>query len=316
LREQTKGGAIGKGLLPILSGSRAALTSLIDHAGRELVRRFVRADEGLELAYTDLGQGDPVVLLHGTLTTLEDMTISLADHLVQRHRVIAFDRPGFGRSTVRRFLDAGIWRQAERLSSALAALGVVRPVVVGHSLGASIALAMAVRSPSNVKGVVALAPLVLPEPRLEQMIFGPRAAPVAGDVLQTCAQATTDRSLFPLLWRAMWLPQTMPQSVVTGFPFALAGRGESSSRVGEDAMWTANDLVALAAAAPRCNVPACILGGDRDLVVNNGAHGRTLAAVMPNGMFIDLPGLGHMAHHFAGARVAELVQDLSSLQAT
>lgn len=275
-------------------------------------RRFVRVDEGLELAWVEYGQGDPVVLLHGTLTTLEDMTIGLADHLAQRHRVIAFDRPGFGRSTVRRYVDAGIWRQAERLNRAIAALDLVQPILVGHSLGATVALAMAVQKPAAVRGVVAVAPLVLPEPRLEHLIFGPRAAPVTGDFLQAGARATTDRSLFPLLWRAMWLPQAMPQPVVDGFPFALAGRGESAFRVGEDAMAAAYDLVTLTAAAPRCDVPVRILGGDRDLVVNNGAHGRTLAALLPNGMFIDLPGLGHMAHHFAAARIAEVVEDLTS----
>lgn len=291
---------------------RPVLTDLIDHAGHELERRFVRADEGLELAYVEAGQGDPVVLLHGTLTTLEDMTISLAESLAQRHRVIAFDRPGFGRSTVRRFLDAGIWRQAERLNAALAALGVVRPIIVGHSLGASVALAMAIQRPADIRGVVALAPLVLPEARLEHVVFGPRAAPLTGDLLQASARATTDRSLFPLLWRAMWLPQTMPQRVVAEFPFALAGRGDSSSRVGEDAMAAAWDLLALTAAAPRCEVPVRTLGGDRDLVVNNGLHGRTLAALMPNGRFIDLPGLGHMAHHFAAGRLAEVVEELAS----
>ncbi len=269
-------------------------------------------DDGLELAYAEAGRGVPIVLLHGTLTTLEDMMIGLAGHLAPRHRVIAFDRPGFGRSTVRRFLDAGIWRQAERINAAVSALGLARPVLVGHSLGASVALAMAIQRPEDIAGVVALAPLAVPEPRLEHVIFGPRATPVTGDFLRASARATTDRSLFPLLWQAMWLPQTMPQRVVAEFPFALAGRGESSSRVGEDAVAAGYDLLALAAAAPDCDVPVRILGGDRDLVVNNGLHGRTLAALMPNGGFIDLPGLGHMAHHFATARIADVVVELAS----
>lgn len=289
----------------------AILTNFIDTPGLELERRFVEADEGLDLAWAEAGQGPPVVLLHGTLTTLEDMTISLAERLGRSHRVIAFDRPGFGRSTVRRFLDAGVGRQGERLHRAIASLGLESPVIVGHSFGASVALAMAVQEPSRIAGVVAIAPLVLPEPRLEHMIFGPRAAPFAGELVQAGAHATTDRALLPLLWRAMWLPQVMPESVRTGFPFALAGRSGSACRIGEDAMAAAFDLPALVGAAAACPVPVCIMGGDRDLVVNNGANGRALAALMPRGAFIDLPGLGHMAHHFAADRIAGEVERLT-----
>jgi pimeloyl-ACP methyl ester carboxylesterase len=288
------------------------LIDLLNRTGNELERRFVRVEAGLDLAYAEAGEGAPVVLVHGVLTTLEDMMIGLSDALAQRHRVIAFDRPGFGRSTVRRFQDAGIWRQAQRLNAALSTLGLERPVIVGHSFGASVALAMAIQNPTKIGGVVAIAPLVLPEPRLEHMIFGPRAAPLSGELLQANVSATTDAVLFPMLWRAMWLPQAMPERVRAEFPFALAGRSESSPRVGEDAMAVTYDLAVLVAAAATCGVPARIFGGDRDLVVNNGLHGRTLAALMPNGRFIDVPGLGHMAHHFATASIERAVDDLIS----
>ena len=76
-------------------------------------------------------------------------------------------------------------------------------------------------------------------------------------------------------------------------------------------MAAAYDLLAPVGAAAGCRVPVRILGGDRDLVVNNSAHGRTLATLIPDGEFIDLPGLGHMAHHFAAERIAALVCRLS-----
>jgi pimeloyl-ACP methyl ester carboxylesterase len=40
-------------------------------------------------------------------------------------------------------------------------------------------------------------------------------------------------------------------------------------------------------------------------------HGRWLSALMPNAEFVDLPGLGHMAHHFAADRIAQAIHDLS-----
>ena len=286
--------------------------ALVDREGRERERRLVRAGDGLDLAFAESGRGPPVVLLHGTLTTLEDMTISLGDALTPHHRVLAFDRPGFGRSTVRRFVDAGPWRQAQGLHRALDRLDVGRPVVVGHSFGASVALAMAMQRPDRIAGVVALAPLVRPEPRLEQALFGLRSAPFGGELVSAGARATVDRSMLPALWRAMFLPQAMPRRVEVEFPFALAARASSISRIGEDAFAAPADLVRLLGGAPSCRTPTRIFGGDRDMVVRNGLNGRVLAALMPEAVFHDLPGLGHMAHHFAAERIAAAVADLSA----
>jgi pimeloyl-ACP methyl ester carboxylesterase len=226
--------------------------------------------------------------------------------------MIAFDRPGFGRSDRRRFLDAGVEQQAARLWDALDILEVETPVLVGHSFGASVALAMAVARPARVKGVVALAPIVLPEFRLEHLIFGPRAPFPAGDALAWTAHRAGDPALFSLLWRAMFLPQNLPEAVMRAFPFGLAGGQAASVRIGEDCLAACYDLGPLIARASTCATPVKIFGGDRDLVVRNGRHGRWLCALMPNAEFVDLPGLGHMAHHFAADRIAQAVQDLSA----
>ena len=70
------------------------------------------------------------------------------------------------------------------------------------------------------------------------------------------------------------------------------------------------DLARLLAAAQHCPTPVRFMGGDRDLVVRNGRHGRLLAALMPKADYVGLPGLGHMIHHFAPERVADAVVDL------
>ncbi|MFN3668981.1 MAG: alpha/beta fold hydrolase [Brevundimonas sp.] len=282
-----------------MTDSGDVATNLIDRKGRERERRFIELPDGLSLAYTDEGEGRPVVLLHGVLTTLEDMTLTLGSLLASGHRVIAFDRPGFGRSDARRFLDAGPWRQADRLHQALDLLGLEDPIIIGHSFGATVALCMAVGRPGRLAGVVALAPVVQPELRLEHLLFGPRGAPTAPGWLSPIAAATSDRVLLPILWRAMYLPQAVPSAVLADFPFALAGRSDAAVRVAEDSVAALPDLLRLTTLAPGCHIPIRILGGDRDLVVRNGVHGRWLAGLLPRGRFIDLPGLGHMIHHFA-----------------
>lgn len=275
--------------------------------GREKPRRFLDLPGAGTLAYSDEGEGRPVVLIHGVLTALEDMTLSLGPALGPGRRLVAFDRPGFGHSQVRRFLDAGVWRQADRLLLAMRMLRLEGAVVVGHSFGASVALAMAAAAPEVVGGVVAIAPLAFPEPRLEQLLFGPRSPPVLGELAGFASAGAFDRGLLALLWRSMFLPQAMPSEVEEAFPFALAGRADATLRTGEDALTTPADLMRLLAICGRCTVPVRILGGDRDLVVSNRLHGAILARLMPGADFEELPGLGHMVHHFAPQAVADAV---------
>ena len=280
--------------------------------GHEMERRHLRIG-GRDLAYTDVGRGAPVVLIHGTLTTLEDMMWTLGEPLAERYRVIAFDRPGFGRSDVRRWTDAGIYRQAASLLDAIATLDLHRPLLVGHSLGASIALAMAAEARDRIRGVVALAPLVLPEFRLEPLLFGARALPVTGAMLSQAAHMTSDLAMLPVLWRAMFVPQTLPERIAQAYPFALADRADALVRVGEDALAAGPDLVRLLATSRSCRVPVRILGGDRDAVVDNGRNGQMLATLMLEATYMNLPGLGHMIHHFACGEILEAIETLPNL---
>ena len=58
--------------------------------------RFITVD-GVRLHYIEKGEGPPVVLLYGNVVTAEDFrTSGVLELLAGRHRVIAFDRPGFG----------------------------------------------------------------------------------------------------------------------------------------------------------------------------------------------------------------------------
>src|SRR5687767_336442 len=56
--------------------------------------------DGVRLHYVERGSGDPIVLLHGNGSMIQDFALSgVIDSLAQQYRVIAFDRPGFGHTT-------------------------------------------------------------------------------------------------------------------------------------------------------------------------------------------------------------------------
>jgi pimeloyl-ACP methyl ester carboxylesterase len=276
----------------------------------ELVRRIVELPDHRTLACVEEGSGPAVVLLHGTLMTLEDMALGPMAALSEHYKTISIDRPGHGRSRRHRLYDASPWRQAEIIHAGLVQIGVERPVVVGHSSGGAVALAYGMLFPDDTAGVVALAPVCFPEPRLEQMLFGARAHPWLGDVLSSASAASFDPLMLSGLWQAMFLPQIMPRIFETQFPFDLARRPGQMTAEGEDALALGPGLVRSAASYTQCRVPVRILGGSADIVVNNVLHGALAARLIANAQFSLLPGAGHMFHHFQIDPIVAAIDEL------
>src|SRR5580658_1004417 len=114
-------------------GSLAAAAALVSGSAQIAERanppsgRFVHT-RGVKLHYLERGAGPPVVLLHGNGVSALDWAVSgVLDGLAVDHRVIAFDRPGFGYSERPRDKTWTPLEQAELLHAALMQLGVERP---------------------------------------------------------------------------------------------------------------------------------------------------------------------------------------------
>ncbi|KQO79334.1 alpha/beta hydrolase [Methylobacterium sp. Leaf88] len=277
---------------------------------RLVPRSTIDLHEGRTLAYAEAGTGSPVVLIHGTLMSLEDMWLGLVPHLAERFRVIAVDRPGHGFSRRRGAADAELWRQAALIREGVRALGLERPIIVGHSFGGALALAYGLRFPDEIAGVVALAPICFPEPRLEHLLFGPRAVP-GGRFASDLLGRTMDPALLPLLWNAMFLPATMPPDYAAANPFGLAGTADQLVAEGEDAAGLMAGLIRSALAYPACRVPVRILGGDSDLVVSTPRHGSWASRLIPEAAFTLLTRTGHMLHHQHPGAVVNAVRAIA-----
>lgn len=147
------------------------------------VGKFVEVD-GVKLHYVDRGQGPAVVLLHGNGVLLQDYEASgVLGLLAADHRVIAFDRPGFGYSERPR---TTVWTpaaQADILARALTRIGIERAVVVGHSWGTMVALAMALDHPGTVSGLVLLSGYYYGTVRPDVVPASLPAIPVLGNVM-------------------------------------------------------------------------------------------------------------------------------------
>jgi pimeloyl-ACP methyl ester carboxylesterase len=106
--------------------------------------------------FQDIGQGSPIVILHGgwgyDMYPFDRQIAALAF----RHRFVIPDRSGYGESPSIDALPSDFHRRAcDETRLVLDALGLDRPVVWGHSDGAIIALRLALEAPDRVSAVVA-----------------------------------------------------------------------------------------------------------------------------------------------------------------
>lgn len=116
-------------------------------------RDEVIAVNGLALHYIQWGtQGETVICLHG-LTANAFCFQALADTLAVRHRVFAYDLRGRGDSEKPEH-GYSVPLHAQDLAGMIEALGLERPVVIGHSLGALIGLYFAAHYPEKLSKLV------------------------------------------------------------------------------------------------------------------------------------------------------------------
>jgi pimeloyl-ACP methyl ester carboxylesterase len=110
---------------------------------------------GVRLVYTEEGAGDPpVLLLHGMACDRTQLDLQ-RHHLAPRHRAVSLDLRGHGDSD-KPHGEYTVEVLVEDLRRVIDGLGLGRPVVIGHSRGGSIALALAVAHPDLVRALVLL----------------------------------------------------------------------------------------------------------------------------------------------------------------
>lgn len=107
--------------------------------------------DGVRMHYTDVGDGPPVVLIHGFGSSLE-IWHQVVPQLASHHRVIAVDLKGFGWSS-RPEGNYSPTEQGRLVLALMTKLGVGKADVVGHSWGASVTLALALQAPKRVNRI-------------------------------------------------------------------------------------------------------------------------------------------------------------------
>jgi pimeloyl-ACP methyl ester carboxylesterase len=111
----------------------------------------VQADGGVRLALREWpGEGPSILLLHG-LASSSHIWDLVAPRLAPRFRVVAYDQRGHGLSG-KPSSGYGFDRLIADAATVIRTLGLGRPLIVGHSWGANVALQLAVERPATVSG--------------------------------------------------------------------------------------------------------------------------------------------------------------------
>lgn len=295
----------------------AGTAAWVHHRARQAERdhppqgSFMTVD-GVRLHYIDEGEGPAVVLLHGNTVLLQDYVASgLLKALSERHRVILFDRPGFGHSERPRDRRWTPRAQAALLRKALTQLGIERPLVVGHSLGTLVALGMALESAVDVRGLVLISGYYYPSARVDVPLTAPAAIPVVGDALRYTVAPLAGRLFLKRAVRKMFAPAQMPPTFFDRIPRELLLRPSQINAAAEDAAFMIPAVSEFRKLYAGLQVPVTLIAGAGDKIVDVASHSTALHRDLPNSTLVVIPGAGHMVHYTATADIAQAVERMT-----
>ncbi|WP_370459267.1 alpha/beta fold hydrolase [Cupriavidus sp. SW-Y-13] len=249
---------------------------------------------GARLHVVERGEGPPILLVHGLSGQLENFGYGMIAPLSRDHRVIAVDRPGAGWSTRPAGAPADLKAQADTLAALIDKLGLERPLVVGHSLGGAISLALATYHPERVGGLALIAPLTHP-PKTISPVFKAMAMESA-----FARKLIAWTLLIPMSIRnreqvmdIVFGPDPVPADFPTRGGGLLALRPSHFLGASEDLLGVAPSLPPLLARYGDLRVPISILFGREDRILDYRENGEAFVAKNPATRLTLVSG-GHM----------------------
>jgi len=130
------------------------------------------------------GRGKPILLLHGWLSSWDlwrDTMLTLSEE--RRYRIYALDFWGFGDSAKKSVQTFNIVSYVSMVDQFMEKMGIARAPIIGHSMGGTVALGLALEYPSRVEKIVVV------------------GAPVAGSSLNPLLKLGSFRLIANLIWR-------------------------------------------------------------------------------------------------------------------
>ncbi len=272
---------------------------------------FVDVD-GVRLHYVEHGEGPALVLLHGNGLMSDEFDLrALHDSAARPYRVIAFDRPGFGYSERP---DKPIWtpeEQSRLFYKALHQMGVERPIVMGHSGGALVALAMALNFPKYVRAMTLVSGFYYPSPLPNAALLSASTVPGIGHLMRYTIAPLLGQLLWPRLVKLLFAPAAVPPSFEQ-LPKWLALRPSQLAASSAEIAMMVPAAERLSARYRELTMPIAIIAGEGDKIVRADQNAVRFHNEVQHSELIVEEGVGHMAHHADPARLMAAVERLET----
>jgi pimeloyl-ACP methyl ester carboxylesterase len=275
--------------------------------------QFMEID-GQRLHYIDTrGTGPAIVMIHGLGGTLWNYTYALVDKLSGEFRVIAVDRPGSGYSVRADDAPAKLSAQADTLAKFMRALGLKQPLLVGHSLGGALSLAIALNHPDCAGALALIAPLThaqddVPEPFQGLVVYSPALRKI---IAWTLAVPMAIRRA-PELLKIVFGPDAVPADYPTRGGGLLGLRPKSFYNTSSDLVVVNDDLPGMMTRYGGLTIPLAMLFAKGDRILDYRRQGEAMKQKCPALDLVLLDQHGHMLPVTAPDRTADLIRRLAA----
>jgi pimeloyl-ACP methyl ester carboxylesterase len=251
---------------------------------------------GRRVIYRVAGDGPPVVLIHGMLNSSSHWQ-SVAMELARDHTIIAPDLIGHGDSAAPRG-DYSLGAHAASIRDLLAAIGVDRASIVGHSLGGGVAMQFFYQFPQRVERLVLISSGGL----------GREVSPMLRTAALPGVSALLSLTIQPRVLEALAVSgRRLRERALAGGVYlqaiARALRPLENADARQAFLTTLRSVIDVhgqrVSATDRLylleSMPTMIVWGERDNTIPL-EHGERAHESIPHSYFRTLPGVAHFPH--------------------
>jgi pimeloyl-ACP methyl ester carboxylesterase len=261
--------------------------------------------------YVEYGNGPPIVFVHGLGGQMRNFAYLQMQDLARSHRVVLIDRPGSGHSTRGARSSASISAQARTVAMFIDAMGLNKPVLVGHSLGGAIALAVGLNHPQSVSRLALIAPLThmaVPSRAFGGLLI--RSSLVRRVVSVTLATPFGIKGSRAVL-ATVFGPDAVPRDFAIKGGGLLGLRPRSFYAASSDMIAIKDELPAMENQYATLRLPVDVLYGREDRILDWRHHGEALKRKLDHTTLRLVDG-GHMLPVTAPALTMEWLQAIAA----
>ena len=240
------------------------------------------------------GEGPPVLLIHGYGGDLNNWLFN-QPALAERHTTYALDLPGHGGST-KEVGEGDVATMAQAVLDLMAAEGIGRAHLVGHSMGGAVALSLALDAPDKAASATLVCPAGL-------------GAEIGMAYIDGFIAASRAKKLEPVLQMLVANPDLVTREMIEDIlKYKRLDGVDAALKQMRAGMFPGGrqGLVLRERLAAGTSVPIQVIWGRQDQVVPP-AHGEGLPAAVK---VSPLEGAGHLAHMEKAHEVNALIEEL------